>query len=80
MQTILVTGCAGFIGSHVCEQLLDLGYKVIGIDKFDDFNSREIKEKNLSIFKERDRFLFLGSISRAILNDLARPLKHDSIM
>lgn len=59
MQTILVTGCAGFIGSHVCERLLDLGYKVIGIDNFDDFYSRELKEKNLSIFKERDRFLFL---------------------
>ena len=59
MQTILVTGCAGFIGSHVCEQLLDLGHKVIGIDNFDDFYSRELKEKNLSIFKERDRFLFL---------------------
>ena len=52
MQTILVTGCAGFIGSHVCEQLLDLGYKVIGIDNFDDFYPRELKEKNLSIFKE----------------------------
>ena len=59
MQTILVTGCAGFIGSHVCEQLLDLGHKVIGIDNFDDFYSRELKEKNLSIFKELDRFLFL---------------------
>ena len=59
MQTILVTGCAGFIGSHVCEQLLDLGYKVIGIDNFDDFYPRELKEKNLSIFKDRDKFLFL---------------------
>ena len=29
---ILVTGCAGFIGSHLCEKLLQLNYNVLGID------------------------------------------------
>lgn len=53
MKTILVTGCAGFIGSHISEMLLQKGFKVIGIDNFDSFYSREIKEKNiLSIIKD----------------------------
>ena len=32
MKTILITGGAGFIGSHLCEFLLDKGYKVIAVD------------------------------------------------
>ena len=36
---ILVTGAAGFIGSHVCERLLKQGHEVIGIDNFDTFYS-----------------------------------------
>ena len=44
----LVTGCAGFIGSHLTERLLREGYEVIGIDCFTDYYPREIKEANLS--------------------------------
>ena len=40
----LVTGCAGFIGSHLTERLLREGYEVIGIDCFTDYYAREIKE------------------------------------
>ena len=58
MDTILVTGCAGFIGSHVCELLLKNGYKVIGVDNFDAFYSKEIKEKNLSHFISHKDFTF----------------------
>lgn len=58
MQTILVTGCAGFIGSHVCESLLHSGYKVIGIDNFDDFYDKKVKVKNLSSYDKHERFFF----------------------
>lgn len=34
---ILVTGCAGFIGSHTCERLLKEGNKVMGIDNLNDY-------------------------------------------
>lgn len=37
MKTILITGCAGFIGSHVAETLLKRGDKVIGIDEVNDY-------------------------------------------
>jgi UDP-glucuronate 4-epimerase len=46
-QTILVTGAAGFIGSHAAEALLAEGYRVIGVDNFCDFYDRSWKEMNL---------------------------------
>ena len=58
MINILVTGCAGFIGSHVCTLLLGKGYGVIGVDNFDPFYNRSIKELNLSKFKTHPAFIF----------------------
>lgn len=43
----LVTGCAGFIGSTLAERLLALGWEVVGVDSFEDYYSRELKEANL---------------------------------
>jgi len=59
MKNIIVTGCAGFIGSHLCERLLKDGSFVIGIDNFDPFYSRSIKESNLKNFKDNPNFKFL---------------------
>jgi UDP-glucuronate decarboxylase len=33
-KRVLVTGCAGFLGSHLCERLLDAGHDVLGVDNF----------------------------------------------
>jgi len=52
----LVTGCAGFIGSHLTERLLREGYEVIGIDCFTDYYPREIKEANLSNVLKSKKF------------------------
>ncbi len=49
MAVILVTGSAGFIGSHVVERLLSRGDTVVGLDNFDDFYARPIKERNLEV-------------------------------
>lgn len=46
-QTILVTGAAGFIGSHTVAALLARGDRVIGLDNFDPYYARAIKEENL---------------------------------
>ncbi|NNF75032.1 MAG: NAD-dependent epimerase/dehydratase family protein [Flavobacteriaceae bacterium] len=45
-MTILVTGVAGFIGSHTAERLLDLGHKVIGVDNFSDYYDVNLKRMN----------------------------------
>jgi len=45
---VVVTGAAGFIGSHLCERLLTLGHKVVGIDSFTDYYGRARKEQNLA--------------------------------
>lgn len=49
MKHILVTGGAGFIGSHVIEKLLDIGYSVTTVDNFDTFYSKKIKMNNLKL-------------------------------
>jgi UDP-glucuronate 4-epimerase len=46
-QTVLVTGAAGFIGSHAAEHLLSQDYRVIAVDNFNDFYERAWKELNL---------------------------------
>jgi UDP-glucuronate 4-epimerase len=55
---IIVTGCAGFIGSHLCERLIKENHKVIGIDNFDNFYNRSIKEENLAKLKTSNLFQF----------------------
>lgn len=57
-KEILVTGAAGFIGSHLCESLLEQGHTVYGIDNFDPFYDRKIKERNIEGFRNHERFGF----------------------
>lgn len=58
MPTALVTGCAGFIGSHLSERLLADGYRVIGLDNFDPFYDRTLKLANLSGAQKDPNFAF----------------------
>jgi nucleoside-diphosphate-sugar epimerase len=57
-MNIVVTGCAGFIGSHLTERLLDSGHHVIGIDNFDPFYAKEIKISNLQNCVNNSNFEF----------------------
>jgi nucleoside-diphosphate-sugar epimerase len=54
----VVTGAAGFIGSHLCEQLLADGHTVTGIDCFTDYYPRSVKERNLTVCRDHQRFTF----------------------
>ena len=42
-EKILVTGCAGFIGMHLCEKLFKLNYYVVGIDNINDYYDVNLK-------------------------------------
>ena len=57
-MNILVTGCAGFIGSHVSERLLKSGYTVYGIDNINDYYDVKQKHKNLDILNTYENFHF----------------------
>lgn len=55
-KKILVTGSAGFIGSHLVESLLNDGFEVVGVDNFDPFYDPRIKKINIEGFIKNQRF------------------------
>jgi UDP-glucuronate 4-epimerase len=57
-RTVLVTGVAGFVGSHLAEALIARGDRVVGVDAFIDSYPRWHKERNLLRLRQSDRFSF----------------------
>lgn len=55
----LVTGVAGFIGSHLAERLLSDGHEVCGVDAFIDYYPRAMKERNLEVARSWNSFTFI---------------------
>jgi UDP-glucuronate 4-epimerase len=53
---VLVTGSAGFIGSHLCERLLANGHRVVGLDNFDSFYSPQVKRNNIAASLSKKEF------------------------
>ena len=62
MNTILVTGCCGFIGYKVAALLLEQGKSVIGVDNLNDYYDTRLKEWRLNLLKEKSnktgRFIY----------------------
>jgi len=56
MKKVLVTGAAGFIGSHLTDRLLERGDRVAGLDEFNDYYDPAIKRRNLASALQSDRF------------------------
>jgi nucleoside-diphosphate-sugar epimerase len=68
MSRALVTGCAGFIGSHLTEALLDAGHEVLGVDRLNDNYDVADKRANLAGAGEHDGFeLVIADLARADL-------------
>jgi nucleoside-diphosphate-sugar epimerase len=69
---VVVTGAAGFIGSHLCDRLLADGHDVVGIDSFSDFYDRALKKRNLEAARSDENFTLVeldmvdGDVARAI--------------
>jgi len=75
MTKNIVTGAAGFIGSHLAETLLKLGEEVIGIDEFNDYYDTFFKYKNITSLQNYDKFqLIKGDIQfldwKSLLKDV----------
>lgn len=67
MKTILLTGAAGFIGSHTADRLLKMGYKVVGLDELNDYYNPEWKKDNLNRLLQQDNFDFVQADIRDLL-------------
>lgn len=67
---ILITGAAGFIGSHLVDRLLEDGHQVLGLDNFNEFYDPKLKERNLKTALENPNFeLVRGDICDSRLVD-----------
>jgi UDP-glucuronate 4-epimerase len=82
MSTILVTGGAGFIGSHLAEKLLEYGDKVINLDNFNDFYDPLIKRKNIIRAELSPRYILVeGDIrDKTLLNHIFTAFKIDTVV
>ncbi len=58
MKTVLVTGCAGFIGWMVSKKLLDNGHSVLGIDNVNDYYDPRLKRWRLEVLSAHRNFAF----------------------
>ncbi len=71
---ILITGAAGFIGSTLAEKLVNNNYTVIGIDSFEDYYPKKIKEHNIAQIVEKPNFRFIecdvAHIPEKLLDDV----------
>ena len=79
---ILVTGAAGFIGSHLCERLLKDGFQVWGLDNFDPFYDPAIKRQNLEVAARSSAFrLVEGDVrDEVLLEGLFSDIPFDAVV
>ncbi|MCA9293120.1 MAG: GDP-mannose 4,6-dehydratase [Phycisphaerales bacterium] len=70
---VLITGAAGFIGSHLAEALLRQGRDVVGLDNFDAFYARNIKQRNLDAIQEATASIAGAGAFTLVEGDIRRP-------
>ena len=77
-MTILITGSAGFIGYHVSKKLLNLNYKIIGLDNINNYYDIKLKKKRLINLKKNKKFFF-NKIDLCNYNKLNNLIKKNKI-
>ncbi len=82
MKTILLTGAAGFIGSHTARHLLDDGWQVVGIDNLNDYYDPRLKEHRITELQKRKGFVFrhLDIEDLAGLESLFKEFRFESVI
>jgi UDP-glucuronate 4-epimerase len=78
-KRILVTGGAGFIGSHLCEALVAQGHQIVVIDDFNDYYDPEIKRGNLAQIRDRITVIEGDLIDQALVDSTFREFKFDEV-
>jgi UDP-glucuronate 4-epimerase len=76
---LLVTGIAGFIGSHLAERLLGRGHELTGLDNFDPFYDRKVKERNLAAIPA-GRVIEGDLLDAALLDRILGATRFDAIV
>ena len=80
-RTWLVTGCAGFIGFHLCRKLIEEEYKVIGIDNINSYYDKKLKKKRLEILSQTSvnknnwKFFKIDLIEKNLLSQIFEKYK-----
>lgn len=82
MKSVLITGVAGFIGSNIADFLLSNNFLVHGVDNFDTYYNRSIKENNLVSALKHDCFTFheMDILDSLSLNSLLMSIKPDYVI
>lgn len=82
MTKILVTGSAGFIGSHLAGRLLDRGDEVVGIDNLNDYYDVQLKKDRLARLEQRENFrnYQVSLEDRDVIADIFRKEKFDRVV
>jgi len=82
MSKALVSGVAGFIGSHLAERLIEEELDVIGVDSFEDYYPRWIKEKNIEGLLKSPKFTFVEAnlLSDSLFNSSFQVYTNNNIL
>jgi nucleoside-diphosphate-sugar epimerase len=73
-RAVLITGAAGFIGSHLAERCLAHGWRVSGVDSFTDYYDEQLKRRNVARALEHPRYeLIEGDLLELDLEEVVRP-------
>ncbi len=74
MEKVIVTGCAGFIGMHLCLKLIKNNFKVLGIDNLNSYYSVKLKRERLKKISKNKNFSF-KKIDISNLKDIKQVFK-----